>query len=231
MKFPALFAPAAEGGFTVTFRDVPEAITEGDTLEEAETMALDALVTAMEFYFDDGRPVPAPSKAKAGERLVALPASVAAKVHLLNARLASKMKTVDVARAMGIKPQELARIYDLKHATKIDTIAAAMAALGLNLSVRVDPEAAYVFDTRTAENLKAIAKVKAGEPREILVVPDTDLEAEPLRAVAFIEPGDGIEWMKVMVHGNDLPMVIAAEDVPQSIEALKATRERRQAVA
>ena len=36
MKFPALFDPAHEGGFTVTFRDLPEAITEGETLEEAE---------------------------------------------------------------------------------------------------------------------------------------------------------------------------------------------------
>lgn len=139
MKFPALFDPAPEGGFTVTFRDVPEAITEGDTLEEAEAMALDALVTAMEFYFDDGRPVPAPSKAKAGERVVALPASVVAKVHLLNARLASKMKSVDVARAMGIKPQELARVYDLKHATKIDTVAAALLAMGYELQLAIVP--------------------------------------------------------------------------------------------
>lgn len=137
MKFPALFDPAPEGGYTVTFRDVPEAITEGDTLEEAEAMALDALLTAMDFYFDDDRPVPTPSKAKAGERIVALPASVAAKVHLLNARLASGMKSADIARAMGIKPQELARVFDLKHATKIDTIAAALKAMGYDLELKV----------------------------------------------------------------------------------------------
>ena len=137
MKFPALFSPAPEGGYTVTFRDVPEAITEGDTLDEAEAMALDALVTAMDFYFDGGRPVPTPSKAKAGERIVALPASVAAKVHLLNARLASGMKSADIARAMGNKPQELARVFDLKHATKIDTIAAALRALGRHLTLQV----------------------------------------------------------------------------------------------
>ena len=137
MKFPALFSPAPEGGYTVTFRDVPEAITEGDTLDEAEAMALDALVTAMDFYFDGGRPVPTPSKAKAGERIVALPASVAAKVHLLNARLASGMKSADIARAMGNKPQELARVFDLKHATKIDTIAAALAAMGYDLELKV----------------------------------------------------------------------------------------------
>lgn len=137
MKFPALFDPAPEGGFTVTFRDVPEAITEGDTLEEAEAMALDALVTAIEFYFDDGRPVPTPSKPAKGERVVALPLSVAAKVVLLNARLESGAKPADVARAMGIKPQEMTRIYDLKHPTKIDTIAATMAAMGYELDLQV----------------------------------------------------------------------------------------------
>lgn len=137
MKFPALFDPAPEGGYTVTFRDIPEAITEGDTLEEAEEMALDALVTAMEFYFDGGRPVPAPSKPKAGERCVALPASVAAKVHLLNARLASSLSSADIARAMGVKPQELTRVFDLAHATKIDTLAAALKVLGYELNLEV----------------------------------------------------------------------------------------------
>ncbi|WP_238329470.1 type II toxin-antitoxin system HicB family antitoxin [Mannheimia haemolytica] len=35
MFYPALFTPAEEGGFVVTFPDLPEAITQGDTFEEA----------------------------------------------------------------------------------------------------------------------------------------------------------------------------------------------------
>lgn len=140
-KYPARFDPADEGGYTVTFRDVPEAITQGDTLEEAEAMARDALVTAMDFYFEDGRPVPAPSKLEKGERLVALPPSVAAKVALLNARLESGARPVDVARSMGIKPQEMTRVFDLSHATKIDTIAAALAAMGYEMELKVSKSA------------------------------------------------------------------------------------------
>ena len=136
-KYPARFDPADEGGYTVTFRDIPEAITQGDTLEEAEAMARDALITAMDFYFEDGRAVPAPSKAAKGERLVALPLSVAAKVALLNARLESGARPADVARTMGIKPQEMTRVFDLKHPTKIDTIAAALAAMGYELDLEV----------------------------------------------------------------------------------------------
>ena len=38
--YPATLTPDPDGGFTVTFRDVPEAITEGDTRDEALRRAL-----------------------------------------------------------------------------------------------------------------------------------------------------------------------------------------------
>ncbi len=41
--YPAVFHKAEEGGFWITFPDLPECMTQGDTLEEAYTMAIDAL--------------------------------------------------------------------------------------------------------------------------------------------------------------------------------------------
>lgn len=137
LKFPARFEPADEGGYTVTFRDIPEAITQGDDLAESRTMAVDALVTAMDFYVEDKRLVPAPSKAQKGEELVDLPACVSAKVLLLNVYLQSGKRPSDLARAMGIKPQEVTRLLDLHHATKIDTLADAFGALGYELALDV----------------------------------------------------------------------------------------------
>ena len=141
-KFPALFEADPEGGFVVTFRDIPEAVTQGDTLAEAQAMAVDALVTAMDFYVEDRRPVPLPSQVQAGEYLVELPPSIAAKVLLLNTCLESRTRPADLARAMGIKPQEVTRILDLHHATKIDTLADAFRALGHELDIQVRPLAA-----------------------------------------------------------------------------------------
>lgn len=135
MKYPANFAPSEEGGFVVTFRDIPEAITEGDTEAEAVEMAEDALFTAMGFYFEDNRTVPTPSKARAGERLIALPLSVSAKILLLNAMIERQVRPSELARLMGVKPQEVNRIIDLGHTTKIDTVADAMSALGRELDV------------------------------------------------------------------------------------------------
>jgi antitoxin HicB len=37
----------------VSFRDIPEALTSGNTMEEAREMAEDALLMAMAFYFED----------------------------------------------------------------------------------------------------------------------------------------------------------------------------------
>ncbi|MBS4097199.1 MAG: type II toxin-antitoxin system HicB family antitoxin [Sulfuricella sp.] len=137
MHFPAHYEPAQEGGFVVTFRDIPEAITQGDTLEEADEMAQDALVTCMDFYFDDRRAVPPPSAPLEGERLIELPPSVAAKVLLLNELVAAGISNAELARRMGTRPQEVQRIVNLNHATKIDTIAAALSALGKHLDVRL----------------------------------------------------------------------------------------------
>lgn len=138
MKYPATFHPDNEdGGFTVTFRDIPEAITQGDTEEEAREMAADALLTAMDFYFEDKRTVPAPSKALKGERLIPLPASVSAKILLLNEMIAQKVAPVELARRLDTTRQEVNRIIELSHATKIDRIEEALAALGKNLELSV----------------------------------------------------------------------------------------------
>lgn len=130
MKYPAIFTPSDEGGFVVTFRDIPEAITQGDDESEAAAMARDVLREAMGVYFDERRAVPSPSKQQKGERLVDLPLSVAAKVHLLNAMLAQDVNPSELARRLGTTRQEVNRLTDLDHATKIDRIAEAMVALG-----------------------------------------------------------------------------------------------------
>jgi len=136
MLYPAKLAPE-DGGYVVTFRDIPEAITQGDTREEAIAMAADALATAMEFYFEDRRPVPPPSELRRGEVGISLPAGFTAKALLLNEMLVQGVTPSELARRMGTSPQVVNRIVDLGHATKIDTIADALRALGARLDLTV----------------------------------------------------------------------------------------------
>ncbi len=51
-----LLTPAAEGGFVVTSPDLPELVTEGDTVAEALHNAKDALEAVRELYVEFPRP-------------------------------------------------------------------------------------------------------------------------------------------------------------------------------
>lgn len=79
-KYPMTVEDNREGGFIARFRDVPEAVTEAWSLDELKENAFDALITAIDFYIEDGRKFPAPSELQTGEMAVDLPASVVAKV-------------------------------------------------------------------------------------------------------------------------------------------------------
>ena len=97
----------------VTFPDIPEAITQGDNREHALAMAKEALELAMEFYFDDRRPAPLPSRARKGQAVVNLSPSVAAKVLLLNEMLRQKVRPSELARRIGTTKQEVNRLTNL----------------------------------------------------------------------------------------------------------------------
>jgi antitoxin HicB len=83
----------------------------------------------------EGKAIPAPSKLKRGQHLVDLPPSVSAKVLLLNEMLRQKVRPAELARRLGTTPQEVNRLTNIRHTTRIDRVDAAMRALGKRLIV------------------------------------------------------------------------------------------------
>jgi antitoxin HicB len=136
MRYPVRITYQDVGNYAVGFPDIPEALTLGDTKEEALRHAVDALETALDFYFDHGRPVPMPSAPKRGQKLVELPASVSAKVLLFNELVEQRVRPADLAKRLSIPRQHVNRLLDPRHSTKIDNIAAALKALGKTLEIR-----------------------------------------------------------------------------------------------
>ncbi|MEW6081072.1 MAG: type II toxin-antitoxin system HicB family antitoxin [Bacillota bacterium] len=62
--YPAVFNPDERGpeyGYTVTFPDLPGCITEGDSLENALSMAQEALQLHLYGMEEDGDAIPAPT--------------------------------------------------------------------------------------------------------------------------------------------------------------------------
>lgn len=86
-------------------------------------------------HFDDNEPIPLPSAVGTETDYVEIPLSVASKVLLLNAFLESNITQQELANRIGRPKQEITRLFDLKHATKIDAVQIAARALGKELSV------------------------------------------------------------------------------------------------
>jgi len=66
-RIPLVFTPQPEGGYTVTSPALPELITEGDTLEEAQANVDDAFAAVVEIYTEQNRPLPAGISLPTGE--------------------------------------------------------------------------------------------------------------------------------------------------------------------
>jgi antitoxin HicB len=134
MRYPVEVQPDGRF-FTVAFPDIPEALTQGETREQALRAAEDALNTALEFYFDENRLVPAPSPGLSGQTFVELAPSVAAKVLLLNEMIRQQVRPAELARRLNTTPQQVNRLTSIHHRSRIDGIAAALKTLGKTLEV------------------------------------------------------------------------------------------------
>ena len=60
--YPAIFHVAEEGGFWITFPDLPECMTQGDNMQEAYEMAVDALGLALTSRELEKQVIPAASE-------------------------------------------------------------------------------------------------------------------------------------------------------------------------
>jgi antitoxin HicB len=129
--------------FTLIFPDVPGAHTNGDSREDALAHAPDALHAAISMLMEKNLDIPAPSAVRRkGVVLVGLPSVISdAKTGLYLALRASGLRKAELARRMGIHKQQVDRLLDIDHASRIEQLEAAFAALQMRLTVDIQPVA------------------------------------------------------------------------------------------
>jgi antitoxin HicB len=125
----------------ITFRDVPEAITQGKGERDALWQAGDCLEEAIAGRMANGREIPRASRVVRGERLVPVPAPMAAKAALYLAMREAGMTNVQLARKLGCDEKEVRRMLDPRHSTKLPRIKEALDTFGKRLVVSVEEAA------------------------------------------------------------------------------------------
>ena len=134
--YPVILTPDGDT-VLVTFPDVPEAFTFGADEDEALLQAVDALESALSFYVEARKPLPLPSKVKRGQCTVRPSALEGAKLGVYQAMTEQGIKKSELARRLGWHMPQVDRLFDLRHASRLDQIEAAARVLGRQLEVRV----------------------------------------------------------------------------------------------
>ena len=134
--YPARLKPdPVDGGFVVTFTDFPEAITQGEDVEDALHEAADCLDEAIVNRIVMGLPIPLPSCVEKGCYPVPLAAQSAAKAALYFALQEARMTKVVLAKRLGCDEKEVRRLLDPRHPSKLPRLEAARAAIGRRLII------------------------------------------------------------------------------------------------
>lgn len=140
--YPVTLTPdMTDGGFVVTFEDIPEAITQGETVADALAEAADALEEAIAGRIRRGDRIPEASSA-AGRPRVFVPAQTAAKAALFLALKETGISKSELAARLECDEKEVRRLLDPRHPSKLPRIQRALAVLGKGLSIRLVDEAA-----------------------------------------------------------------------------------------
>ena len=141
LRYPVKLSKDTNDTILVEFPDVPEAHTFGEDEDEALVRAVDALESALSFYVDDRREIPAPSLPKRGLKTVTLPALSEAKLRLYETMRKQKVGKSELARRLNCHLPQIDRLLDLTHSSRLDQLEAAFRALGKRLAVEIQDAA------------------------------------------------------------------------------------------
>ena len=136
IKYPAIIDEQADGSFLVTFVDLPDTFTEGETKEEALFNAAEVLSAMLAWRLDEAKDIPAPGQKVKGAYYVAPDAKTQAAMLLRLAR--GERSLSDLARALETSWPSAKRLENLSHWPSLKTLDRAAAALGKRLVLTLE---------------------------------------------------------------------------------------------
>ena len=123
------------GWWLVCFPGIPEALTEGETKEEARANAVDCVVTALEGYMKASRPLPRQSAGHSGPDRAVLPSLVTAKLAVYETMRALGWSKLKLAKELGMPENSVRRLLDLRHRSHMWIIDEALKTMNAELPI------------------------------------------------------------------------------------------------
>jgi antitoxin HicB len=123
------------GWWLVRFPAIPEALTEGETKEEARANAVDCVIAALEGYMKAGKPLPREGAGQSGPDRAVLPSLVTAKLAVYETLRVHGWSKVRLAKELGMSENSVRRLLDLHHSSHMWVIDEALAKMNAELPI------------------------------------------------------------------------------------------------
>lgn len=134
--YPVKLTKQKEGGYLVQFLDLPEAITQGESMYDALNEAIDCLEEAIAHRITKKMDIPAPTQHKRC-KYVSLPTSFAVKIALYLAMKEKKLSNTSLAKKLECDEKEVRRLLDPHYNSKLPRIEEALHMLGKKIQIEV----------------------------------------------------------------------------------------------
>jgi antitoxin HicB len=123
------------GWWLVRFPGIPEALTEGETEEEARANAVDCVIAALEGYMKAGKPLPRHGAKHTGRDRAVLPSLVTAKLAVYETMRTRGWSKLKLAKQLGMPENSVRRLLDLRHSSQMWVIDEALAKMNAELPI------------------------------------------------------------------------------------------------
>jgi antitoxin HicB len=123
------------GWWLIRFPGIPEALTEGESQEEARANAVDCVIAALEGYMKAGKPLPRDSKTHTERDRAVLPSLVTAKLAVYEVMRVRGWSKLKLANQLGMPENSVRRLLDLRHSSHLWIIDEALAKMNAELTI------------------------------------------------------------------------------------------------
>src|ERR1700681_1023538 len=123
------------GWWLVRFPGIPEALTEGETEEEARAHAVDCVTAALAGYMRAAKRLPRLGARHSGRDRAVLPSLVTAKLAVYETMRARGWSKLKLAKQLGMQENAVRRLLDLRHSSHMWVIDEALAKMKAELSI------------------------------------------------------------------------------------------------
>ena len=123
--------------YTAQSVSFPDIVVRGATEEEACTKLQRAVERVFFTALKGKKLIPMPTKVNKNRFVVTFPALVMAKIYLVNTMIEKRIQKTELARRLQCHMQQIDRLLDFSHASKIERVEEALKVLGRGLELKM----------------------------------------------------------------------------------------------